>query len=656
MMNSDTRRILSRYDSYDSPEIYQAFYTFERPWDRLSHPAVLISLLVLALSVYHQLASQDGRLPSLPELVWDGLVRATPARLLYVADNWFYPKLVPMPPFQQQSWHHAQKSEVMSRILGVGERGGIMSTVSQARLRSLGSLSLSSAAGFKGVPWRPPGLGNMDNSCYQNSILQSLSALMPFRNYLESFDLPDVANRGITRTVDALRGLLSDLNHRSNSGKTLWSPVKLRSMSTWQQQDAQEYFSKLLDQVDAEAAKVIREVRAAASLDAADITRDESTASQHSDDSGYQSLTVHSKLGVDLKLARNPLEGLSAQRVACTACGYSEGLTMTQFNCLTLNLTTDDGVQDVYEHLDGYTKVESIPGVECAKCSLQSYRDALRILNENVLKKGGKEEDFPQMFQRFHTVETALEEEMFDERTLSEKVKIPAKHRICSTKTKQTVIARPPQSLAIHMNRSVFDERTFRIVKNFAAVRFPLVMDLGAWCLGSGVSPSSEDEKSLSFTVQPEEQWLLEPQTSMVAGSLGSCKMAGPIYELRAVITHKGLHNNGHYICYKKCPDPVWDKGTGWTDADSAGDPVAESTEIITGLAGENATPPTSRWWRMSDQNVSEVDEETVLAQGDVFMLFYDCIDRNMVTKSDPTRLEPPEDEAVAVRETTVAS
>ncbi len=29
-------------------------------------------------------------------------------------------------------------------------------------------------------------------------------------------------------------------------------------------------------------------------------------------------------------------------------------------------------------------------------------------------------------------------------------------------------------------------------------------------------------------------------------------KITGPIYELRAVVTHQGRHENGHFICYRK--------------------------------------------------------------------------------------------------------
>jgi len=119
-------------------------------------------------------------------------------------------------------------------------------------------------------------------------------------------------------------------------------------------------------------------------------------------------------------------------------------------------------------------------------------------------------------------------------------------------------------------------------------VRFPKNLDLGPWCLGS--SGASEDATT--------EEWLLNPDQPMIASTISPSRLHGPIYELRAVVTHYGRHENGHYICYKKHPE-------------------LESEE------GEEK----EQWWRLSDDDVTKVTEETVLSQGGVFMLFYDCIE-----------------------------
>jgi ubiquitin carboxyl-terminal hydrolase 1 len=643
-MNSDEKRLLRHLESYnlDNPTIYTYiynYYTSRRLADRVLTPSFLIPLALLLALLYHHFSSERTGLEALPSLLWHALVRATPARLLYAVDSWLHPPLFPLPMLQTQtrSTSHAAKSELLRRVLGMDKAGGIMASVSQAGRRSLSGLSGTPLSLLKGDPDKPAGLGNISNSCYQNSVLQGLASLRPLRTYLASVDKEALSEKK-AGTVDTLRELVADLNSTSNNSKTLWTPSVLKSMSTWQQQDAQEYFSKLLDEIDREMARLLTPTDKPAGYESDPLpsSKDDTVASQHSDDSGYQSMTNHSKAASSQSsVMRNPLEGLQAQRVACTACGHSDGLSMIPFNCLTLNLGTDGRDHNLYERLDSYTKVESIPGVECAKCTLLKYKNLVGKLIAGAEAKGTTEAQWPEPFSRLRAINEALEEDDFDDDTLQKKCKIRPEHKVASTKTKQAVIARPPQSLVVHMNRSVFDETTGRMWKNLAAVRFPTLLDLGPWCLGSAhAAPSAgkEDEG---------EQWLLDPESSMVAGAERESRILGPMYELRAVITHYGRHENGHYVCYRRHGRR---KGEGKEigeekPAQLAGD--EDGVEDVNGVAGRQAagedtdvveqegTEDDSQWWRLSDQDVTKVDEETVLAQSGVFMLFYDCVDPN---------------------------
>ncbi|KAB5575752.1 hypothetical protein GE09DRAFT_1169617 [Coniochaeta sp. 2T2.1] len=647
-MNSDEKRLLRHLeDNFNNPTIYtyiHNFYSSHRLADRVLSPGFLISLALVVAVLYHHLSSDSpsATLEALPDLLWDVIVRATPARLLYAFDSWLNPPLFPLPMLQTQtrSTSHAAKSEVLRRVLGMDKAGGIMATVSQAGRRSLSGFSGGSPlAMFKGDPEQPAGLGNVSNSCYQNSVLQGLASLKPLRTYLASVDTQAVTEKK-AGTVDTLRQLVADLNNPTNNGKTLWTPSILKSMSTWQQQDAQEYFSKLLDEIDREMARLYTPPKPPGyesdALSSSSVSsssgKDDTVASQHSDDSGYQSmLSHHPKSTSDSLFLRNPLEGLQAQRVACTACGHSDGLSMIPFNCLTLNLGVDGNEHNLYERLDSYTKVEPIPGVECGKCTLLKYQS---LITKLIASSGKSEADWPEPYSRLAAINAALEEDDFDDATIVKKCKIRPEHKVASTKTKQAVIARPPQSLVIHMNRSVFDERTGRMWKNMAAVRFPSLLDLGPWCLGSARTPEGKED----------EQWILRPEESMVAGSEsdGGSKISGPIFELRAVVTHYGRHENGHYVAYRRhAKQPLQEE----KPAKLAGE--KQPVEEVDGVAGfegiddekkqgqegkeirEEEEEEESHWWRLSDQNVEKVDEEQVLAQGNVFMLFYDCVDPN---------------------------
>ncbi|GAO19593.1 hypothetical protein UVI_02031840 [Ustilaginoidea virens] len=560
--------------------------------------------------------------------------------MLVAVHNWVNPKSMTEPPPDT----HAAKSKMVRRIVGLDRPGGMMEHVFLARNRALSVTG--SVLGLKLDLERPAGLGNRDNSCYQNSILQGLASLPSFPNYLSACVRAIDMQRPTDDVAHTLRSLIADLNDCTNNGKTIWTPSLLKSMSTWTQQDAQEYFSKILDDVDKSVARAIKSTRRHCGLGSDCSSKDDfvySEHSQHSDDSGYQSLQSNAELAA-AKTLRNPLEGLLAQRVACVRCGHSEGLSMIPFSCLTLSLGLDKHHHDLYERLDAYSKVEEIEGVECPKCTLLKAQNLLTKLLEQFRAR-----DSPfrleEPLRRLEQVELALEEDDFDERTITEKCNISSQGKVTTTKTKQIVIARPPQSLAIHVNRSVFDPRTFDMIKNSAPVSFPQTLDLGPWCLGSG---QDAEEKLAGDGGSEQEQWLLDPRRSMVAGDLSPSRLTGPIYELRAVVTHYGRHENGHYICYRRYPD---------SEAPESNE--ASSTVVIDGdkddggLAEDQKPRMRSKannpgWWRLSDHNVSKVDEDVVmsLAPG-VFMLFYECVDPSIVLQAEEARMEDAQEMAV---------
>ncbi|KAI2623369.1 cysteine proteinase [Hypoxylon sp. NC1633] len=611
--------------------------------DRLQQPSIVIPLALILFTFFYQYLHSSpfsrSRYPG--KLIWDLIIAVTPAPLLYALDNWFRPPTSPRSDFMlsTQSCSYAAKSGFFQRMLGMDGSSSIITSVADAGMRSLSNLSNSTLGKHKTD--RPPGLGNLNNSCFQNSILQGLSSLKPFPTYLERGLAQDISDvDGESRSASSLLDLISKLTDPSYNGQLLWTPDKLKSLDTWQQQDAQEYFSKILDEVEKEITKAAKPQHCSPGFETVS-TRDDTEDSQHSDDSGYQSLPMFSKVGSDARVLRNPLEGLAAQRVSCVRCGYSDGLSMTPFNCITLNLGLEQTEHDLYERLDSYTDLETIEGVECAKCTLLKLQRLLRIIVARGKEHNATEAELRESISRLRAVDLALEEDDFQEKTLKDSCKVQA--RISSTKTKQIAIARPPQSLAIHMNRSVFDESTGHMRKNLAAVRFPRTLDLGPWCLGSAGGPVSlvdNDVNASASASEDEERWVTDPVSSMVSGDQKSSRISGPIYELRAVITHKGHHENGHYICYRKHPyrsserSDAKVKHSDLLDEDDCGTSDDENM-LVGGHSGANTESDIkSKWWQLSDESVLEVTEDEVLAQGGVFMLFYDCVDPNCLLVS----------------------
>ncbi|KAL1966883.1 hypothetical protein VTN77DRAFT_3848 [Rasamsonia byssochlamydoides] len=557
--------------------------------------SVLASICASALFLYYMLSYFDLLPVTISRVLWNTLVHLTPSRIILALDSTTESQdqvaSMAFPSFQA-------KSEAMQRILGL-DKSSLYSIFPRAR-----SLSGFGNALLGGKEPIPPGLGNWDNSCYQNSIIQGLASLRSFEAFLER-NIQDLADRGTLSTHRALRDIIQRLNDPANHGQRLWIPPDLKSMSSWQQQDAQEYFSKIIDQIDREISQASKRLTSNLGLKVAGPHEHVLGVSSASDD---RRLRVH---GTEQYASlRNPLEGLLAQRVGCMRCGWTEGLSLIPFNCLTVSLGRN-WEYDIRECLDDYMTLEPIEGVECAKCTLLRTKEQLghllkQIEEDEELADGSQTPKLSDALKssaqsRLQAVQEALDDEDFTEKTLSKKCHIPSKNRVSTTKSRQAVIARAPKSLVIHVNRSVFDENTGILRKNYADVRFPKTLDLDEWCLGTKAVEKGEDAL---------ERWDTDPQQSMLPRPGITREVLDRRYELRAVVTHYGRHENGHYICYRKYSMEHF--------------PV-NVPEAVLHADGEKERP--ERWFRLSDDDVQMVSERNVFSQGGVFMLFYECVE-----------------------------
>ena len=594
---------------------------------RNDHPyiptAVGITLVygILSTAVIYQLLHYLDYYPilSIPELLWIILVYVTPVSLVSALDQSSGMDFTGEPEDESlglASEGFAAKSDAMRRVLGL-DGVGLFAQFRRARNLSGISTVLKGAANDN-----IPGLGNWDNSCYQNSVIQGLAALPSLSAFLDK--AVSAGRKDHSRSTNyALKDIITKLNDPTNAGKRFWTPAELKNMSSWQQQDAQEYYSKVLDEVEKEVSQDVENKPVDSGLAESVysvLERPDNGAQSKEVTAGPNPTRISKPLSsasnvsklealpteIASMFLRNPMEGLLAQRVGCMQCGFVEGLSLIPFNCLTVPLGKQ-WMYDIRSCLDDYTALEPINGVECAKCTLLRNKEQLERL---IGRATGAPDVSGQATQlsdavrkaaetRLAAVNSALEDNDFSENTLSKKCQIPAKNRLNTTKSRQAVVARAPKSLVIHVNRSVFNEPTGVQSKNYADVRFPKQLDLAPWCLGSQPPRSNYKDEPEHWNVNPRESMLCDDEDLQSEGTISDDSR---MYELRAVITHYGRHENGHYICYRRHPYTL---GNG-------GDMASTSDD--------------ERWWRLSDDEVSEVDEDNVLDQGGVFMLFYESV------------------------------
>ncbi|CAI7574833.1 unnamed protein product [Penicillium bialowiezense] len=543
----------------------------------------VITFTLTALCFVFVLLQYFGLSPiSLLHLFWDLLVYITPSRIVVAFD----PRMSDNEAVaSDSSLPLQQKSDAMVRILGgISASSPIPFVIQRRSFSALGNALLGSTQDAA-----PPGLGNWNNSCFQNSIIQGLASLKSLTDFLG-------------RNID---NLIDNLNSASNHGTKLWVEGPLKSMSSWQQQDAQEYFHKVVHQIDLEAELASRGKITNVGLKLAGPEENIVQGSLYDGTRTEQTDPASSALYAP----HNPLEGLLAQRVGCMDCGYSEGLSLIPFNCLTVPLSSGHQC-DISDCLDQYMTLEPIEGVECAKCTLLQRQEHLSNLigDENHDNHSDdlytpKPLDAVKLVasERLAEVTTALDNNDYSENTLAQKCHISSKNRVSTTKSRQAVIARAPKCLIIHINRSLFDERTGTLMKNHSGVVFPEMIDLNSWCLGTQNGSKFGDRL---------EQWETNPSKSMLPRPGEVVEAPSRLYQLRAVITHYGRHENGHYISYRKYPTSEF---------------TAPAPDEILQAEGDEDKP--ERWWRLSDDDVQMVSEGHVMSQKGAFMLFYEAID-----------------------------
>jgi ubiquitin carboxyl-terminal hydrolase 16 len=266
------------------------------------------------------------------------------------------------------------------------------------------------------------------------------------------------------------------------------------------------------------------------------------------------------------------------------------------------------------ECLNSVLTSDQIPDYACPSCTLENTLHALELIPTK-----------PAPLLRATSRLRALQNQLKDPQHAPldiDTVKLPPSVKWQTAKvpaTKKTVLSAAPKVLVLHLVRSVY-ERGYGAGRNGCEVDFE--EDIGVAVDGEDV-----EIRRIEEVVEDDEEYRES-------------------YRLMSVVTHRGGHDSGHYICYRrrrrerKPRRPRNPESQGDPDVvekveemGAEGDGGDESEGLVVGLGledeklakWEGQAFSRTKWWETSDESVVGVHVDNVFSKRKgVYLLFYE--------------------------------